>query len=70
MGKKIIKIIIRGYQIMISPFFSACCRYHPTCSEYMIQSINKWGANKGLYLGFKRLLCCHPFSKRSNVDPV
>lgn len=45
------------------------CRYLPTCSDYMYQAIGKYGVMKGLFLGFKRILKCHPFAK-SGHDPV
>lgn len=70
MIKKLIISIIRVYQMIISPWFPGCCRYHPTCSEYMICAIKKYGIIYGTVLGVKRLLSCHPFSKKSNVDPI
>lgn len=46
------------------------CRYIPTCSQYAIEALEKYGAAKGTYLAVKRILRCHPFSKRSGYDPV
>ena len=53
---------IVGYQIILSPFFAPSCRFHPTCSTYMIQAINLHGAVKGLWLGIKRIARCHPLN--------
>ena len=57
------------YQKTLSPFFPSSCRFTPTCSEYSKQSILKYGLFKGSYLGFKRILKCHPWGK-SGYDPV
>jgi putative membrane protein insertion efficiency factor len=55
---------VRLYQILISPFISQnACRFNPSCSEYMIQAIEKKGVFRGLYLGSLRLLRCNPWSK-------
>ena len=62
-------ILIKFYQIFLSPLFPDCCRFYPTCSEYMILAIRKYGAFKGIYLGLKRLCRCHPFSL-GGYDPV
>ncbi|MFN3316082.1 MAG: membrane protein insertion efficiency factor YidD [Raineya sp.] len=61
--------IVRFYQVAISPYFPPTCRYSPTCSEYMIQALQEHGIIKGLYLGTKRLLNCHPWGG-SGYDPV
>jgi len=45
------------------------CRFNPTCSEYTYQAVEKYGAGKGLFLGFKRIIRCHPWSK-GGLDPV
>ncbi len=58
--KKIIIYLIRGYQLL--PLSShKMCRFQPTCSNYMIEAIEKYGTLKGLKLGIKRILKCHPF---------
>ncbi len=76
--KKIIISLIKIYQkaeVFELPALKALsltevsCRYSPTCSDYMIGSINRFGVFKGLYLGTKRILRCHPFSK-GGFDPV
>jgi hypothetical protein len=60
---------IRIYQKVISPLLPPTCRYYPTCSHYMVEAIQEWGVLKGLYLGTKRLLSCHPWSE-GGYDPV
>lgn len=62
--------LIRFYQRHISPAFPARCRYCPTCSAYAYEAIQKYGAIKGGFLALRRLLRCHPFSKRDYFDPV
>ena len=62
--------MIRFYQRKISPAFPPRCRYCPTCSAYAIEAITKYGALKGGWLTFKRLMRCHPFSKHPYFDPV
>jgi putative membrane protein insertion efficiency factor len=63
-------IPIRIYQLVISPFLPATCRYTPTCSAYAIQALQKHGPFYGTYLAVKRILSCHPWSKRHGHDPV
>ena len=46
------------------------CRFYPTCSQYALQALEKYGAFKGGWLAFKRIMRCHPFSKRGPYDPV
>ena len=60
---------IKGYQRYVSPLFGARCIYTPTCSEYALQAIQKYGACKGSFLAAKRILRCHPFHK-GGYDPV
>ncbi len=66
---KILLAPIWVYQHCISPFTPPVCRYTPTCSEYMRQAIVKYGPVKGLWLGIKRILRCHPWGG-SGYDPV
>ena len=61
---------IRFYQIFISPFFGGCCRYHPSCSCYAKEAIERHGFFKGIYLGSLRILSCHPWSRKNMDDPV
>jgi putative membrane protein insertion efficiency factor len=67
--KVILMGLVRGYQYCISPMFPPSCRFTPTCSTYTIQAIEKYGAIRGLVLGIRRILRCHPFS-RGGHDPV
>ena len=68
--KRMLLSLIRFYQRNISPYTPPSCRYTPTCSNYAIEAINKYGALKGGWLALRRLLRCHPFSKRDPYDPV
>jgi putative membrane protein insertion efficiency factor len=68
--KHIFLWLIRFYQKHISPLCPPRCRYYPTCSAYAVQAITKYGAIKGGWLTFKRLMRCHPFSKHPYFDPV
>ena len=61
--------LIRFYQTSISPLHPPRCRYIPTCSEYTKEAIEKYGAAKGTWLGFRRFLRCNPFHK-GGYDPV
>ncbi|MCD6575486.1 membrane protein insertion efficiency factor YidD [Candidatus Aerophobetes bacterium] len=69
MGKKIAKGLILLYQNLISPWLPSVCRFYPTCSEYTLQAIDKYGAGKGLLLGLKRISKCHPFYP-GGYDPL
>ncbi len=62
--------MVHDYQRYISPLFPPSCRYYPTCSNYMIQAIQKHGAIKGVLMGSARILRCHPFVKGGGYDPV
>lgn len=59
--KKIALFLIRSYQLLLSPLLGRNCRFYPTCSDYTYQAIKKYGFFKGILLGSKRLLKCHPF---------
>ncbi|MDQ2640165.1 MAG: membrane protein insertion efficiency factor YidD [Pseudomonadota bacterium] len=61
--------IIRGYQLFISPHLGQCCRFHPTCSCYAQEAIERHGAVRGLSLTTRRILRCHPFNE-GGIDPV
>jgi len=61
--------IIRCYQRAISPLLPNSCRFYPTCSEYAVQAVERYGVLKGLYMGIKRVLKCHPFHP-GGYDPV
>lgn len=67
--KYIIIAVVRFYQVAISPYTPPSCRYTPTCSQYMLEAVNKHGAFKGGWLGLKRILSCHPWGGHGH-DPV
>ncbi|HOO11414.1 MAG TPA: membrane protein insertion efficiency factor YidD [Bacillota bacterium] len=67
--KKILIFIINIYRRFISPIKTGKCRFYPTCSEYAVQSIEKYGAAKGMLMAVKRVLKCHPFHP-GGYDPV
>ena len=60
---------IRFYQKFVSPILGPTCRYQPTCSHYMVEAIEEWGPEKGLWLGLKRIGRCHPWAGFGD-DPV
>jgi len=66
---KIFVVFIRIYQLSISPILGQNCRYTPTCSEYSIEAINKFGPFKGGWLALKRIFSCHPWGGHGH-DPV
>ena len=67
--KTILVGLIRLYKYLISPLLPQSCRFVPTCSEYSIEAIAKYGALKGSWLAARRLLRCHPFHP-GGFDPV
>ncbi len=67
--KKCILLMIRFYKREISPMLPPSCRFTPTCSEYALQAVEKYGALKGGYLALRRILRCNPFHK-GGYDPV
>jgi putative membrane protein insertion efficiency factor len=67
--KVVLIFFIRGYKLLISPLLPPSCRFTPTCSEYAMQAIEKYGALRGVYLAARRLLRCHPFHS-GGYDPV
>jgi len=66
--KKSLNFLIDFYKNFVSPFLGNKCRFYPSCSEFMKQAIEKKGI-KGIGLGFKRIIRCHPFNK-GGYDPV
>lgn len=67
--KSMLLAMIRFYRRNVSPLFPPCCRYIPTCSQYALEAIEKYGALKGGYLALRRFLRCNPFHK-GGYDPV
>jgi putative membrane protein insertion efficiency factor len=62
-------LLIRFYQVAISPWKGATCRFNPTCSNYGLEALRRYGPVKGLWLTVKRLSKCHPWGG-SGYDPV
>ncbi|MGC4029339.1 MAG: membrane protein insertion efficiency factor YidD [Steroidobacteraceae bacterium] len=67
--RRILIAIIRGYQLIISPHLGQCCRFHPTCSCYATQALQRHGVLKGSVLSARRVFRCHPFNE-GGFDPV
>lgn len=60
--------MVRLYQITLSPWVGRSCRYYPTCSNYMIEAVHKYGFWRGMWRGLKRIARCHPF-RAGGYDP-
>lgn len=67
--KKPFLLLIRAYQLVLSPLLGNNCRYYPTCSCYAHQAIEKYGVFRGLWLGIRRIGRCHPWAE-GGYDPV
>ncbi len=65
----LVKGLVRGYQLLVSPYLGHRCRFWPTCSHYAIEAIERHGSAKGSFLAARRLLKCHPFHE-GGIDPV
>jgi len=61
--------LLRLYKLLVSPLLPSACRFHPTCSEYMLEAVQRHGVLRGVWLGVTRLLRCHPFHE-GGFDPV
>lgn len=61
---------VRSYKLYLSAHMPGGCRYTPTCSMYAYQAIERFGVRRGIWLGLKRLLRCHPLSRKFGYDPV
>ncbi|MYD44069.1 MAG: membrane protein insertion efficiency factor YidD [Gammaproteobacteria bacterium] len=68
-AKKLVHVAVRGYQLCVSPWLPACCRFYPTCSTYALEAVEQFGVLKGGYLVLMRLGRCHPLC-RGGVDLV
>lgn len=66
---RILLLLVKAYQFMISPMLGPSCRHTPTCSEYAVQALTKYGAIKGLWLSIKRVGRCHPWHD-GGYDPL
>jgi putative membrane protein insertion efficiency factor len=62
-------LMIRGYQLWVSPLLPAACRYYPTCSAYAVEALEKHGPVTGSWLALRRIARCHPFHA-GGYDPV
>ena len=69
MMARILVIIVKAYQLVLSPFFGQQCRFYPTCSHYAVEAIQKHGALRGSYYTVRRLLRCHPWCDGGH-DPI
>lgn len=67
--KKPAILLLRGYKVLISPLLGQRCRFHPSCSEYTMEAIERFGVVRGSWLGAKRIGRCHPFHP-GGLDPV
>jgi putative membrane protein insertion efficiency factor len=67
--KRILLWLIRFYRAAISPTHAPCCRFTPTCSQYALEAVEKYGAVKGGWLALRRILRCNPLCK-GGYDPV
>ncbi|MBW6486263.1 MAG: membrane protein insertion efficiency factor YidD [Syntrophobacterales bacterium] len=66
---KLLVILVRIYQIAISPLIGSNCRFYPTCSEYTITALQHYGPFKGMFMGIRRILRCNPWNP-GGYDPV
>jgi putative membrane protein insertion efficiency factor len=67
--QRLLALLIRGYQRLLSPLLPPSCRFHPSCSQYALEAIDRHGALKGSWLAVRRLARCHPFNA-GGFDPV
>lgn len=66
---RLLVMLVRGYQLAISPILPPACRYTPSCSQYAIEALRRYGALKGSWLAARRICRCHPF-RAGGYDPV
>ena len=66
--RAVLLALIRFYRRAISPLRPPCCRFIPTCSEYALEAVEKYGALKGGWLALRRLSRCHPFHRQKSVE--
>ena len=67
--RAVLLLLIRGYQLLISPLLGPRCRFHPSCSQYALEAVNLHGPLRGTWLALRRLSRCHPFHA-GGYDPV
>ena len=70
--KALLLALIRFYRRCISPYRQPCCRFTPTCSQYAMEAVEKYGALRGGWMALRRICFCHPFyhGRRGFYDPV
>ena len=66
---RLLVLLIRGYRVAISPLLPPACRYTPSCSQYALEAVSRYGALRGSWMSLLRLLRCHPF-RAGGYDPV
>jgi putative membrane protein insertion efficiency factor len=69
LGARLAIVLVRAYQLLLSPFLGGACRFEPSCSTYACGAIAEHGARRGIWLAVRRLARCHPFA-RPGFDPV
>jgi putative membrane protein insertion efficiency factor len=69
-GVRAALFLLDGYKAFLSPLLAGHCRFQPTCSRYAYEAIERFGVVRGVWLGTKRLLRCHPLSRKFGYDPV
>jgi putative membrane protein insertion efficiency factor len=67
--RRVLVLLVRGYQVAISPILPASCRYYPSCSAYAVEALERHGALRGTWLAVRRVARCHPF-RPGGYDPV
>jgi hypothetical protein len=68
-ARRAVIALLRGYKLAISPFLGMSCRFHPSCSEYAMEAVERHGVARGLWLSTKRVVRCHPWHP-GGYDPV
>jgi uncharacterized protein len=66
---RVMRALVRGYQVALSPYFGTQCRFYPTCSAYAMEALDRHGAARGSWLSLRRLCRCHPLHS-GGFDPV
>lgn len=69
MAARAVLVVLSGYKLLCSPLFTGSCRFTPSCSTYMADAVREHGAVRGVWLGIRRLVRCHPFGGHG-FDPV